>query len=403
MRFSHRTSLLLTAAIAASLLSACGGGSAPTPVVHPSSLAPVSQPPAGMTQTANAAVDTFVQTMMKEGEIPGLSLAVMENGKLVYSKAYGYANLSNASPVTPDHKFQIGSITKSFAAVAVMLLVEEGKIKLDDPIGAYIGPAPASWTPITVRHLLNHTSGMTEDPDSAGMRHLRDRFPDTDAQFLELVKTIPLLKAPGEAFSYSNTGFNILGIIIEKASGKPYGQFLQERVFGPLKMDATRVMHRDDSLAALATGYIKTGTAIVADPVDRASRHYLGRAASGIESTALDLAKFDAALHDGVLPTSASKTEMWSNSAEVTPATAAGDSSVYYGLGWWLSTVDGYRKVYHSGGMPAYSTDFIRYPREGVSVIVLTNQGYTRREPQLISRKVAQLFRPGLPYCCNPK
>ena len=341
--------------------------------------------------------------MMKEGEIPGLSLAVLENGKLVYSRAYGYANLANATPVTADHKFQIGSITKSFAAVAVMLLVEEGKIKLDDPIAAYLGPVPASWTPITVRHLLNHTSGMQEDPDLAGMRHLRDRFPDSDAQFLELVKTIPLLRAPGEAFSYSNTGFNILGVIIEKASGKRYGQFLQERVFSPLNMDSTRVMHRDDSLATMATGYIRTGGAIQPDTADKPSRHYLSRAASGIESTALDLAKFDAALHDGVLPSQASRTDMWANSAVVDPATAPGGSSVYYGLGWWLSTVDGYRKVYHSGGMPAYISDFIRYPREGISVIVLTNQGYSDREPQLISRKVAQLFRPGLPYCCDPK
>jgi len=404
MRFTHCTSLLLTAAIAASFLSACGGGSTQAPIVHPSSLAAVSQAPPAIVQPANPAVDTFVHAMMKEGEIPGLSLAVLENGKLLYSKAYGYANLANASPATPEHKFQIGSITKSFTAVAVMLLVEEGKIKLDDPISAYIGPVPASWTPITVRHLLNHTSGLREDPDEAGMRRLLDRFPDTDAQYLELVKTIPLLGAPGQAYSYSNIGFNILGFIIGKASGKSYGEFFQERIFSPLKMGSTRIMHRDDSLATMATGYIRTGAGIEPDTMDKQkSRHLLSRAASGIESTALDLAKFDAALHDGVLPSQASRTEMWTNSSVAQAASVPGGASVYYGLGWFLSTVDGYRKVYHSGGMPAYSSDFIRYPREGISVIVLTNQGYTRKEHQLISRKVAQLFRPGLPYCCDPK
>jgi CubicO group peptidase (beta-lactamase class C family) len=403
MRLTHCTSLLLTAAIAASLLSACGGGTK-DPVVLPSSLKEVSQAPAGMVQTANPAVDTFVQAKMKEGEIPGLSLAVLENGKLLYARTYGYANLASGTPATPDHKFQIGSISKSFTGVAVMLLVEEGKIKLDEPISTYIGPVPAAWAPITVRHLLNHTAGLREDPDDAGMRHLLDRFPDTDAQFLDLVKTIPLIGKPGEAFSYSNIGFNVLTFIITKASGKGYQQFFQERIFTPLKMNATRIMHRDDAIADMATGYIKTGAGIEPDTFKKEhSRHLLHRAASGIESTALDMAKFEAALHDGVLPSLASRTEMWANSALVQAASVAGDASMYYGLGWFLSTVDGYRKVYHSGGMPAYSSDFIRYPREGISVIVLTNQGYNRKEHQLISRKVAQLFRPGLPYCCDPK
>ena len=403
MRSTHCTSLLLATAIAASL-SACGGESTKAPVVLPSSLAPVSSAPPGAVNAANPAVDTFVQAKMKEGEIPGLSMAVLENGKIIYSKAYGYANLANASPVTADHKFQIGSITKSFTAVAVMLLVEEGKIKLDEPIATYIGPVPAAWAPMTVRHLLNHTSGLQEDPDSAGMRHLLDRFPDTDAHYLELVKNIPLLSAPGKSYSYSNIGFNILGFVIGKASGKSYGEFFQERIFTPLKMSSTRIMHRDDSLGTMATGYIKNGAAIEPDTMKKEhSRHLLSRAASGIESTALDLAKFEAALHDGVLPSQASRTEMWTNSAVAQAASVPGDASVYYGLGWFLSTVDGYRKVYHSGGMPAYSSDFIRYPQQGISVIVLTNQGYTRKEHQLISRKVAQLFRPGLPYCCDPK
>jgi D-alanyl-D-alanine carboxypeptidase len=403
MRLTHCTSLLLTATIAASLLSACGGGTK-DPVVLPSSLKEVSQAPAGVVQTANPAVDTFVQAKMKEGEIPGLSLAVLENGKLLYARTYGYANLASASPATPDHKFQIGSISKSFAGVAVMLLVEEGKIKLDDPISTYIGPVPTAWTPITVRHLLNHTAGLREDPDDAGMRHLLDRFPDTDAQFLDLVKTIPLIGTPGEAYSYSNIGFNLLTFIISKASGKGYEQFYQERIFTPLKMNATRIMHRDDSLTTMATGYIKAGAGIEADTFKKEhSRHLLHRAASGIESTALDMAKFETALHDGVLPSQASRTEMWTDSSLVQAASVAGDASMYYGLGWFLSTVDGYRKVYHSGGMPAYSSDFIRYPREGIAVIVLTNQGYNRKEHQLISRKVAQLFRPGLPYCCDPK
>ena len=401
MRFTHKNGWLLTTAIAGSILSGCGGSSSDAPVVHPLSLAAVSSPATGTAQTANAAVDNFVQGMMKEGEIPGLSLAVVEKGKLIYSKAYGYANLARATPVTTDHTFQIGSITKSFVAVAVMLLAEDGKIKLDDPISTYLGPVPAAWEAITVRHFLNHTSGMPEDFAKNDLEAVWSR--PGDAEFLALAKKYSLLSTPGAAYSYSNTGFNLLGIIIAKASGKSYGQFLQERIFGPLAMNATRVMHPKDSLAGVATGYIKNGGRIEEATPPASTRSYLGGAASGIESTPQDMAKFEAALHAGVLPSLTSQTEMWKNSVQVQAPVSAADTGIFYGLGWFMSTVDGYRKVYHSGGMPSYSSDFIRYPREGISVIVLTNQGYTRREHQLISRKVAQLFRPGLPYCCDPK
>lgn len=401
MRFIHNKRWLPAAAMAAAILSGCGGSSSDAPVVHPSSLAAVSSPASGTGETANAAVDSFVQGMMKDGEIPGLSLAVVENGKLIYSKAYGYANLARATPVTTEHTFQIGSITKSFAAVAVMLLVEDGKIKLDDPVSTYLGPVPAAWEPITVRHFLNHTSGMPEDFDRTDLEAFWSR--PGDAEFLQLAKKYSLLNTPGTAYSYSNTGYNLIGLIIAKASGKSYGRFLQERIFGPLTMNATRVMHPQDSLAALTTGYVKNNGRIEEYNGLAASRSYLGGAASGIESTPQDIAKFDAALQAGVLPSLASQTEMWTNSALVQAPISSADTGVYYGLGWYLSTVDGYRKVYHSGGMPAYISDFIRYPREGISVIVLTNQGYSGGEPQRISRKVAQLFRPGLPYCCDPK
>ena len=356
-----------------------------------------------MAHTANPAVDTFVQGMMKDVEIPGLSLAVVENGKVVYAKAYGYANLERATPATPEHRFQIGSISKSFAAVAVMLLAEEGKINLDANISTYIGAVPAAWEPITVRQLLNHTSGMQKDPDDATLRQLEAGAPASEAEFLAVAKKIPLVTVPGKYYLYSNIGYSIVGFIVAKASGKSYSDFMQERLFGPLGMRDTRVIHRDDSLTGMATGYTADGTAIKAKVMSTAVRHLLTLANGNIESSALDLAKFAIALHTGVLPSRASQTQMWTNSSLAQAASTPGDADVNYGLGWFLSTVDGHRKVYHSGMMPAYISDFIRYPSDGISVIVLTNQSYASREPQLISRKVAQLFQPGLPYCCNPK
>lgn len=403
MGFTHCRSLLLTAAVATSFLSACGGDSREAPLVNPSALPMLSTAASGMAHTPNPAVDTFVQGMMKDVEIPGLSLAVMENGRLIYTKAYGYANLEKATPATPEHRYQIGSISKSFAAVAVMLLVEEGKINLDARISTYLGAVPASWEPITVRQLLNHTSGMQKDPDDATVRMLEAGQPASKAELFEVAKKITLLAVPGKTYSYSNIGFNILGYIIGKTSGKNYGEFLQERVFGPLNMRDTRVINRNDSLAGMATGYVKDGTTIKASVLSTGARHLLSLAAGGIESSALDMAKFDAALHNGVLPSRESQTLMWTKSSLAQAASTPDDADVNYGLGWFLSTVDGHRKVYHSGQMPAYISDFIRYPSAGISVVVLTNQSYSGREPQLISRKVAQLFRAGLPYCCDPK
>lgn len=403
MGYTKRNTLLLTAALAAAILSACGGGSSEAPNVNPSSLAMVSTAPAGMAQAANPAVDNFVQTMMKDVEIPGLSLAVMENGKLIYAKAYGYAQLERATPARPEHRFQIGSISKSFAAVAVMLLVEDGKIGLDDKIGTHLGSVPSAWDAITVRHLLTHTSGMQRDPDDATVRQIEAGAALSDTDLLEIAGKMPLQGVPGRSYSYSNVGFNVIGIIVARVSGKSYGDFMQERIFGPLNMRDTRVMKRNESLDGMATGYVRDGGTIRVDVMSPGMRDLLGHAAGGIESTALDMVKFDAALHAGALPSFTSQSQMWINSTLVQVASTPDDADINYGLGWFLSTVNGHRKVYHAGQTAAYISDFIRYPSAGISVVVFTNQSYTAREPQLISRKVAQLFRSGLPYCCDPK
>jgi D-alanyl-D-alanine carboxypeptidase len=322
---------------------------------------------------------------------------------VLYAKAYGYANLEAAVPAKPEHRFEIGSITKSFAAVGIMLLVQDGKIALDEKIGAYLGSVPAAWEPITVRQLLTHTSGMQEYPDAATFKSLEGAGILSEAEMIEVAKRIPLQHAPGTVWSYSNIGYDVLGAIIRHASGKEYGAFLQERVFGPLNMRDTRVFRAGDSGIGAATGYVKKGERFTVHVQTPAMRNYLSLAASGMESTALDMAKFDAALYGNTLLTAASRAQMWAIGALVQPAASPTDADINYGLGWYLSTVDGHRKVYHSGGMPSFITDFIRYPDDGISVVVLTNQGTIGREPQQMSRYLARMFRPGLPYCCDPK
>jgi len=383
------------ATLASVLLVACGGADKTSePVVLP----PVSTAPAGMQQADNPAVDAYIQAKMVEGNIPGVSLAVMDNGKLLYAKSYGYADLAGRVPARPEHRFEIGSISKTFVAVATMLLVEEGKINLDEKISTYIGPILPSWEAITVRHLLNHTSGLPEYPTDASRLIVEGERIVPEAEILTLYKTFPAERAPGISWSYSNVGFDVLGIIVSRVSGKYYGDFLQERVFGPLAMHDTRIMTPAAMATGKATGYVATdGRQLVADVQTASLRNYLSLGASGVESSALDMAKFDAALRAGTLLTPASREAMWTATVQVRPANGSA-SAIYMGLGWFFSMESGHRRIGHSGGMPGYICDFVLYPDDGMSVVVLTNQGFGQGAiPSFMSRAVARMYHPELP------
>jgi D-alanyl-D-alanine carboxypeptidase len=397
------TRRLLLAATAGLLLSACGGDTPPPTDVNV--LPPVSMAPVATTQAPRADVDAYVQEMVKEHKLPALSLAVMENGQLVYAKSYGYANLESALPARPEHRFEIGSITKSFVALGVMLLVEEGKINLDARADTYLGPLPPALAPITVRQLLAHTSGLQENPDAAGTKAIEARTtPITEAEALELIKPMPLLFTPGSRWSYSNIGYDMLGFIISKVSGKFYGDFLQERVFAPLQMTETRLIKPYASTAGMVVGYQRAATGVRPFVRSDVWRSWASQGAGSIESTTLDMVKYNAELRQGTLLSPQGYAQLWTANALVQARKDPNnpmDSDIHYGLGWMLSNVNGHPKVYHSGGMPAFTTDFIRYTDDGVSVIVLTNLGQAGEAPMKVSRYVAKMFRPALPYCCD--
>ena len=185
-----------------------------------------------------ARIDEFVKTEMQKQQIPGVSLAVVKDGKTMLAKGYGYANVEHQIPVKPETIFQSGSVGKQFTATAVLLLVEEGKIGLDEKISKYLGEVPENWKNITVRHLLTHTGGMTDYPQDFDFR--RDY---TEDELLTKAKAIPLAFQPGEKWQYSNLGYVTLGILIGKVTGKFYGEFLQERIFKPLGMSTARIIN----------------------------------------------------------------------------------------------------------------------------------------------------------------
>jgi CubicO group peptidase (beta-lactamase class C family) len=184
-------------------------------------------------------VSLYVQAEMERQHIPGVALLVSRSGRIVQAEGFGLANVELQVPVKPETIFQSGSVGKQFTATAVMMLVEEGKLGLDDPLTKYFLEAPAAWKEVTVRELLSHTAGFGDYPEKFNFR--KDW---TEDQLLKLVESIPLAYPPGTKWDYSNLGYLTLGILIHRVTGEFYGDFLQQRIFHPLDMKTTRISAR---------------------------------------------------------------------------------------------------------------------------------------------------------------
>ncbi len=235
-------------------------------------------------------IDRYVKAEMQRQKIPGISLAVLRGGKIETLKSYGLANVEHQIPVKPETVFQSGSIAKQFTATAVMILVEEGKIALDDKIIKYFPDAPEAWKNITVRHLLTHTSGMGDYPPEVDLR--RDY---TEDEYLAFIKKSPLIYETGAKWDYSNIGYVTLGALVRKVAGKFYGDFLQERIFKPLNMTTARIISEADIVPNRAAGYrLENGELKNQEWVSPSTNT---TADGSLYFTILDLAKWDAALY----------------------------------------------------------------------------------------------------------
>ncbi len=389
--FQGRGKLLLRAIACSSLLfalSGCGGsGSASEP--------PTATPPVQPNPPANAKVDAFVTAELVRQRIPGLALVVQQNGKVVYSKGYGQANLAQGLPATTEQRFQIGSITKQFTAAAVLLLVQDGKMGLDEKIGKYLTAIPPQWEAITVRHLLDHTSGLPRDIDGSMVPNADSHGPYSADQMLAIGKTIMPLTEPGKVYAYSNIGYQLMGLIIEKVTGAFYGNLIQDRIFKPLGMTSARIIDFTD-FSGTATGYVFQDNKLQELPMNKVSpgiQSFIRTAAGGIEMSATDLAKWDASLDTDQILSKSSRDLMWAPSTLVEKAS---NYTINYGLGWFLSDYNGHPKVYHSGGMASFRADYLRFTTDKLTVIVLTNVGESDANPETISRAVADMYVPGI-------
>jgi D-alanyl-D-alanine carboxypeptidase len=306
-------------------------------------------------------VDDLVQNDMRRHPIPGLALEIIQNGKPSKIAGYGVANLEWHTAVTPETVFEIGSVTKQFTAAGILLLAQEGKLSVDDKLSRYLKDTPESWTNITLRHLLTHTSGIKNYTGLDGFeltRHL------TQAQFIHRVGIEPMDFQPGAKWSYCNTGFSLLGYVIENVSGQGYWEFMQQHIFGPLEMGSTTNRDPRNIIPGRANGY----------EIDRPG-HYVNRdydltdifSAGAIVSTVGDLAKWNVSLDEHTLLTAATEQEMW------TPVRLNNGATHAYGFGWFLDPLQGWPNIGHSGSTSGFSASIQRFPKNGLAVIVLTN------------------------------
>jgi CubicO group peptidase (beta-lactamase class C family) len=328
------------------------------------------------------AVREYVKAEMTRQHIPGLSLLVVKDGKTVMAQGFGLANVELQVPVKPETVFQSGSIGKQFTATAVMMLLEEGKIGLDDPLTKYFPDAPAAWKEIKVRNVLSHTAGMGDYPESFDYR--KDW---SEAEELKLIESIPLAYAPGTKWRYSNFGYVTLGFLIHRVTSEFYGDFLQQRIFQPLGMNATRIISEADIVPNRAAGYrlvkgeLKNQTWV--SPLTNTT------ADGSLYFTTLDLAKWDAALYTETLVKKSTLDQMWT----VMKLNDGQPNKGNYGFGWFIEQRHGHRCIHHDGAWQGFETAIDRYVDDHLTVIALTNLAGAK--PGQVTEHVAEMYLAG--------
>jgi len=331
-----------------------------------------------------AALDRQIEAEMAENNIPGVLVAVASRGRLLHVKGYGMANVELRVPVTDSTVFEIGSISKQFVSAAVMLLVEEGRVGLDDSIHEYLQDLPSEWLGVTIRQLLTHTSGIPDYEEIQTYEAYRFRF--TPEQIIQVAHSRPMDFAPGTGWYYSNTGYFLLSLIVERVEGKPLGQVLRARIFGPLGMGQTRMADPEAIIPHRASGYWvdRMGVELVNRDATQTSST-LG--AGGIVSSAHDMAKWDEALYGHQLLSDASKAEMWTSTV-LPDGTDTG-----YAFGWGVRPYRGRPSVGHNGQVAGFVATFTRLVEDEVAIIVFANR--YRVSSGRFQDFVAQTFLPG--------
>jgi CubicO group peptidase (beta-lactamase class C family) len=336
-----------------------------------------------------ATIDSLATAFLIDGPVAGVSVAVVKGRDTILMKGYGLADIENEVPASAKTVYRIGSITKQFTSAAIMRLVDEDKLLLDDTLGKLLPSAPPAWQGITVRRLLNHTSGI-RSYTSIGPRWQRrwreDMVPDT---IVGLVRSDTLDFKPGAQWRYNNTGYVLLGMIIERVSGKPYAAYLEEQFYRPLGLSQTYYCSERPIIKLRAEGYDRADRQLVNSQYLSMTQPF---SAGALCSTVGDLVAWQRALVGGRVVRSASYAAM------TTPEALSDGKPLTYGYGLSVGTFEKRRRVSHGGGIHGFNTELAYYPDDTLHVVALAN---TASNPQRLADQIARVAL-GLPLLTPP-
>jgi CubicO group peptidase (beta-lactamase class C family) len=340
-----------------------------------------------------ARIDAYVNAEIGREQIPGAAVGIYRRGQILLAKGYGLSNVELNVSVKPETVFQSGSVGKQFVSAAILMLVEEGKVGLDDSIVKYFSNAPASWKPILVKNLLSHTSGLAEyESDERtgpkGPFYLRLDF--TEDEFLEKIEALPIEFSPGEKWDYRNTNYLLLGILIHRVTGQFYADYLAARIFQPLGMTSTRLISEADIIPNRSSGYEIRGNKLQNQAW--VSPSFNSTADGALYFNVLDLAKWDEALYGTRLLKQSSWARIWT----VFPLNDGKPNPGNYGFGWRITALNGHKLIEHQGAWQGFTCNISRYAGDDLTVVVLTNLDDEHSHPEKIAHEVAGLVKPEL-------
>ncbi len=324
-------------------------------------------------------IDALFGRTLQRDRLPGIALLVMRSGKPVRISTYGLANVEHQVPVAHDTMFESGSLGKQFTAAAMLMLQERGRVSLADPVGKYLPTPPPAWAPITVRELLDHTSGIHDSEEDGGeIFDLRHEY--SDDEIIRIAYSYPLSYPPGSRWKYSNMGYILSGIIITRVTGMFYGDFLVKEVFRPLGMRTARVISDSDIVPHRAAGYVRTATGIRNQ--DFASAALNATADGSLYLSVDDWSAWIAAMDRGALLTPASWNALWA------PGKTSDGKLTEHGFCWDHVRLQGHEVLEFDGSWQGFRSAIERDPVSGYTVVVLAN--LAEAEPVPLAREVLE-------------
>jgi CubicO group peptidase (beta-lactamase class C family) len=336
----------------------------------------------GQRATLIDSINRYVTAEMRRQRIPGASVAILQGDRIVLSRGYGLSNIELGVPASDSTIYQSGSVGKQFTATGVLMLAERGRLDLDDGITKWLPEGAGVWDSVTVRHLLTHTAGVPEYTDST-FDYRKDY---TEDELVRFAASKPLDFPPGQRWSYSNTGYLLLGVLIHRVTGRFYGEVLQDLIFKPLGMRTTRIISETDIVPNRAAGYQLIRNELRNQ--DWVSPSLNTTADGALYFSVKDLARWTVSLNHRRIPGGSGLKMAW------TPVRLNGGGTYPYGFGWDLTDQRGYPRIGHTGSWQGFKTAIHRYPEHDLTIIMLAN--LAQAQPGAIAQAIAGILEPAL-------